>query len=148
MEALDRYLKQQAKQDKRKRVAVPYVLLSADNHIAGFYTLSSDNIRVDDLPPDTVKKFRLPHYEAVPATLIGRLARDLSFKGQGIGEVLLIDALKVAWETSSLIASMAVLVDAKDANARRFYQDFGFLSFPETTNRLFLPMQTIQEMFL
>jgi hypothetical protein len=56
VEALDRYLQQQAGQDARKRVAPPYVLLSEDGRIAGFYTLSADNIRIDDFPPDLVKK--------------------------------------------------------------------------------------------
>ncbi len=146
VEPLDRYLKEQAKQDLRKRVAAPYVFLSDDGRIAGYYTLSSDNIRVDDLSPEMVKKLRLPRYHAVPATLLGRLARDLSFRGLGIGELLLVDALKVAFETSGTIASMAVVVDAKDENARRFYSGFGFLGFPETSSRLFIPMEAVREL--
>ncbi len=147
MESLDRYLKQQASQDAKKRAAVPYVLVSEDGRIAGYYTLSSDNIRVDDLPAGLVKQLKLPRYPALGATLIGRLARDLSFRGQGLGEVLLIDALKRALAMSRKIASAAVVVDAKDDNARRFYTGFGFIDFPETVNRLFLPMQTIEEIF-
>ncbi len=147
MEPLDRYLRQQASQDAKKRVAVPYVLVSEDNRIAGYYTLSSDNIRVDDLPPELVKQLKLPRYPAIGATLIGRLARDLSFRGQGIGELLLVDALKVALAMSRRIASAAVVVDAKDDNAGRFYAGFGFMAFPETRRRLFLPMQTIENLF-
>ena len=138
-------MRQQAGQDARKRVAAPYVLLSEDGRIAGFYTLSAETIRGDDLSPDLVKKLKLPRYDVFPATLIGRLARDLSFKGQGLGNTLLADALHLALETSKTIASLAVLVDAKDENARRFYSDFGFLSFPGTASRLFIPMQTIQQ---
>ena len=145
VEPLDRYLQQQAGQDARKYVAAPYVLLSEDGRIAGFYTLSADNIRSDDLSPDLIKKLKLPRYNAFPARLIGRLARDQSFKAQGLGRVLLADALQVALETSKTIASLAVLVDAKDEKARRFYSSFGFLSFPETANRLFIPMKTVQE---
>jgi GNAT superfamily N-acetyltransferase len=147
VESLDRYLKQQAGQDAKKRAAVPYVLVSEDNRIAGYYTLSSDNIRTDDLPPELVKQLKLPRYPAIGATLIGRLARDLSFRGQGIGEVLLIAALKVALAISWKIASAAVVVDAKDDDAYRFYTEFGFMAFPETKNRLFLPMQTIEKLF-
>ncbi len=139
-------MQQQAKQDARKRIAAPYVLLSEDGRIAGFYTLSSDNIRSDDLPPDLLKKLKLPRYAYFPATLIGRMARDLSFKG--LGKIVLADALHVALETSKTIASVAVVVDAKNENARRFYSNFGFLSFPETSTRLFIPMQTVQESLL
>lgn len=147
VELLDRYLKQQASQDAKKRVAVPYVLISQDGRIAGYYTLSSDNVRADDLPPELVKQLKLPRYPIIGATLIGRLARDLAFRGQGVGELLLVDALKRALEASARIASAAVLVDAKDNNAHRFYARFGFVEFPETVKRLFLPMQTIETLF-
>jgi predicted GNAT family N-acyltransferase len=147
VEPLDRYLKQQASQDAKKRAAVTYVLVTEDDRIAGYYTLSADNIRVDDLPPELLKQLKLPRYPALGATLIGRLARDLSFRGHGIGELLLIDALKVALAMSRKIASAAVVVDAKDDNSRRFYSELGFIAFPERANRLFLPMLTIEKLF-
>jgi predicted GNAT family N-acyltransferase len=144
-EPLDRYLKQQASQDAKNRVAAPYVLVSDDNRIAGYDTLSSTNIRVDDLPPDLQRK--LPRYPTIGATLLGRLARDLSFRGQGVGELLLIDALKLALMMSRRIASVAVLVEAKDDNAVRFYSGFGFVAFTEPANRLFLHMGAIEKLF-
>jgi predicted GNAT family N-acyltransferase len=147
VEPLDRYLKEQASQDARKRVAVPYVLVSADNRIAGYYTLSSDNIRVDNIPAELVKQLNLPRYPVIGATLIGRLARDLAFRGQGIRDLLLADALKRALGMSKNIASAAVVVDAKDEKAYCFYGQFGFIAFPETVNRLFMPMETIEKLF-
>jgi predicted GNAT family N-acyltransferase len=146
-EPLDRYLKQQAGQDAKKRAAVPYVLVSDDDRILGYYTLSSDNIRADDLPPNLIKQLKLPRYPVMGATLVGRLARDLSFRGKGIGELLLMDALKVSLTMSRKIASVAVIVDAKDENAHRFYSYFGFLAFVDTAKRLFLPMQTVERLF-
>jgi GNAT superfamily N-acetyltransferase len=145
VESLERYLKQQANQDMRKGVSVTYVLVPAESRrrIAGYYTVSSDSIRVEDLPPDLVKKLKLPHYESIPATLIGRLARDASFKGKGIGELLLSSALRLTWEASQRIASWAVTVDAKDERARQFYVNFGFVPFADTKRRLYLPMQTV-----
>jgi predicted GNAT family N-acyltransferase len=123
------------------------VLVSRDDHIAGYYTLSSDNIRVDDLPPELVKELNLPRYPVIGATLIGRLARDVAYRGAGVGEILLIDALKVALATSERIASAAVVVDSKDDNATRFYSAFGFMPFPDSARRLFLPMQTVEKLF-
>jgi predicted GNAT family N-acyltransferase len=123
------------------------VLVSDDDRIAGYYTLSADNIRADDLPPELVKPLKLPRYPVMGATLVGRLARDLTFRGQGVGELLLIDALKVSLAMSRKIASVAVIVDAKDENAHRFYMGFGFLAFADTAKRLFLPMQTVEKLF-
>src|SRR5277367_2576412 len=109
VEPLDRYLKEQASQDVKKRVAVPYVLLSEDNRIVGYYTLSSDNIQAGDLPDKWIKKLKLPRYPVIGATLVGRLARDLAFRGQGIGELLFVDALKRSLTMSKQIASAAVV---------------------------------------
>lgn len=148
VEALDRYLKQQAGQDARRRVAVTYVLVSRDGRLAGYYTLSSTNIRVDDLPLQLLERLKLPRYPYVGATLLGRLARDLSFQGQGIGEVLLTDALKVALKVSREVASVGVVVDAKDERAHRFYTGFGFVACTEKGNRLVLRMEAIEELFL
>jgi predicted GNAT family N-acyltransferase len=147
VEPLDRYLKRQASQDAKERVAAPYVLVSLDNRIAGYYTLSSTSVRVDDLPPELLKRLKLPRYPAIGATLVGRLARDLSFRGLGIGELLLTDALKVSLAMSRKIAPVGVVVDAKDDNARRLYAEFGFIAFSETEKRLLLRMEAIEELF-
>lgn len=144
---LDRYLKELASQDAKKRVAVPYVLVSEDNRIAGYYALSADNIRVDDLPAELVEKLNLPRYPVVGATLLGRLARDLSFKGQGIGELLLADALRRSLFASRQVASFGVVVHAKDAQAHTFYREFGFIPFPESESRLFILMKTLEQMW-
>ena len=149
VEALDRYLKQQASQDADRGVALPFVLVSRDNRLAGYYTLGSYGMRADDIPHELMKQFRHPRYDVIGATLLGRLARDVSFKGQGIGEVLLIDALKRALHGSRTIAaSVGVIVDAKDEKAQRFYSAYGFFApFPDTPRRLFLRMETIEELF-
>jgi predicted GNAT family N-acyltransferase len=147
VEALDRYLKQQASQDTKRRAAVPYVLVSQDNRIAGYYTCSWDSMRADDLPEGLVQKLNLPRYPVIGATLIGRLARDVSFKGYGVGELLLADALKVSLVTSRKIASAGVIVDAKDEGAHRFYTEFGFTAFPESFKRLFMLMGTLEKLY-
>src|SRR5260370_2465593 len=90
---------------------------------------------------------RLPKYPEVPATLLGRLAISEEFKGQRLGEFLLMDALYRSLQQSKQIASAAVVVDAKDEAAQRFYQHFAFILLPETPNLLFLPLQTIISLF-
>lgn len=146
-EALNTYLKERANQEVKKRVAAVYVLTPNGTRIAGYYTLSQYSIDAGELPEGIAKKLNVPKYDKLPATLLGRLARSLEFKGQGIGEILLMGALERALEHSKNIASLAVVVDAKDDRARVFYQDYGFIDFPGHPNRLFLPMQTIEQLF-
>ncbi|MGA7525239.1 MAG: hypothetical protein WBW84_22510 [Acidobacteriaceae bacterium] len=114
--------------------------------MAGFYTLTQDNIAAEDVPSELIRRLNLPRYERIGATLLGRLARDLTWKGQGTGELLLADALKRSLAMSRRIASAAVVVDAKDEKASRFYAGFGFIPFPESEKRLFLPMATIEQL--
>lgn len=121
--------------------------MSSEDTLAGFYTLTQDNIEAEDLPPELIKQLNLPRYNRIGATLLGRLARDLSCKGKGVGELLLVDALKRSLVMSRKIASAAVIVDAKDEKAHRFYRDFGFIPFPESQKRLFLAMATIQRLY-
>lgn len=121
--------------------------MSEDDKLAGFYTLTQDNIPSEDLPPELIKQLNLPRYERIGASLLGRLARDLTYKGKGVGELLLVDALKRSLAMSRQIASAAVVVDAKDEKAHKFYQDFGFIPFPESRKRLFLPMVTVERLY-
>jgi GNAT superfamily N-acetyltransferase len=145
-EALDRYFREQAGQDVRRRVAAVFVLVQvADGRIAGYYTLSSASLRSDDLSREMMKA--LPHYPYLPATLLGRLAVDTSFHGQRLGELLLLDALRRAWQVTSQIGSLWVIVDAGSDRARRFYARYGFLSLPDSPMRLFLPMNSIEGLF-
>ncbi len=146
-ETLDRYLKEIARQDARRLVTAPFVLVNenAPKAILGYYTLSSFAVGLTDLPEEVVR--RLPAYPNVPVTLLGRLAVDRRYKGRGLGAFLLMDALRRAWVQSSQIAAVAVVVDAVDEEAVRFYKHFDFIPFSERPTRLFLPMKTIAALF-
>ena len=127
-------------------MAAPFVLVEHSGPVViGYYTLSQMSIHLDDLPPDTAKK--LPKYPAVPVTLLGRLAVDRRHHGNGLGELLLIDALRRSWALSSEIAAFSVVVDAKDEKARAFYERYEFQQFPDQPNRLFMPMAKLDKLF-
>ena len=143
--ALDTYLQKQVGQDVRRRVAVAFVATSDGKTIAGYYTLSQYSVDLGDLPEELAK--RLPKYSVVPATLIGRLAVSTAFRGQGLGELLLMDALTRCLRNSRQVASAAVIVDAKDERVAAFYRRYGFLDLPRIARRLFLPMATIETLF-
>lgn len=143
VEPLDRYFQTQAGQDARKNIAAPFVLVLADGAVGGYYTLSSTAVKLTELPVDITR--RLPRYPLVPATLLGRLAVDRRYRGKGYGRYLLADALYRA--VRSEIASFAVIVDAKDEAARRFYERESFLPFPDQPMKLFRPMADIAKLF-
>lgn len=146
-EPLNTYIKQQASQDIKKHVTAVFVLTPDGKTIAGYYTLSQYAVDSTSVPEETMRSLGLPKYKELPATLLGRLARSLSFKGQRVGELLLMSALKQALDHSQRIASMAAVVDAKNDPAKTFYKKYGFLELPDHPNRLFLPMKTVKQMF-
>ena len=146
VEPLDRYLREQAGQDARRRVAVPFVLCEGKgNAVLGYYTLSASSVDVGAWPEDVAKK--LPKYPLVPVTLLGRLAVDARLRGKGAGEHLFMDALRRALEASRQVASSAVVVDAKDDIVVSFHEHYGFMRFADQPRRLFLPMAVIEQMF-
>jgi GNAT superfamily N-acetyltransferase len=141
--SLENYLKKQAGQDVKRQVAACFILEEDGGIIKGYYTLSSDSVDRALVPEELQKK--LP-YKTRPVTLLGRLARDTNYKGQGIGELLLADALKRAYQASSAIGSWAVVTDPIHEKARRFYEGFGFISLER--GRMFIPMDTIKASIL
>ena len=145
-EPLDTYLRVQAGQDTRKRVAATCVLCEGENNtVIGFYTLSALSVDIGAWPEDVAKT--LPRYPVVPATLLGRLAIDRRLQGRGAGEHLLMDALHRSWQASRQVASIAVVVEAKDGRAVEFYTRYEFIPFDDLPTRLFLPMSVIEQLF-
>lgn len=140
--ALNTYLQRQASQDVRRRMAQVFVAVApaAPSAILGYYGLSAASLNRADLPPEMAK--RLPHY-SIPAAILGRLAVAVSGQGRGTGTFLLLDAFRRVLQVSTTMAVHAVVVDAKDEPAVLFYSRYGFVPFPSTPRRLFLPLDTI-----
>jgi GNAT superfamily N-acetyltransferase len=136
---LENYLRKQVGQDVRRQVAAGFVLEGAGGTIKGYYTLSSDSIDRTLIPEQLQKK--MP-YKNLPVTLLGRLARNSNYTGQGIGTLLLADALKRAYQASSTIGACAVVTDPISEKARLFYKTFGFISLE--SGRMFITMDTIK----
>jgi predicted GNAT family N-acyltransferase len=122
-----------------------YIHNQANQDVKGYYTLSNNSIPSRFVPNQIQKK--LPRsYESIPTTLLGRLAIDNRFQGQGIGKLILIDALKRSYEISKTIGSFAVIVDPIDQDAENFYEKYGFIKLPDS-GKMFLPMKTISQLF-
>lgn len=133
---LDRWFRLQASQDEKRNVARVFVAVDATLGVVGFYSLSSLSLSLDNLPEEVAR--RLPRYDAIPAALIGRLARDERARGKGLGELLLADAIHRILGAGRTIAVFAIVVDAKEDRAVAFYWAFGFQPFPLRPKRLFL----------
>ncbi len=142
----DHYIHTQAKQDVRRKLSACFILVDEGNTVKGYYTLSSTAIS-KELLPENIKRKLPPSYNDLPATLLGCLAIDNLYKGQGLGESLLLDALKRSYDTSiNSIGSMAVIVDPIDEEAITFYKKYDFLLLPDS-GKMFLPMETITLLF-
>ena len=142
---LDHYLQFQARQDAKRKVAAPFVMVDQKHRILGYYTLSAYGIRVAELPPDMAKK--LPRYPLIPATLLGRLAVSRQHQGQKLGRVLLMDALHRSWKNTAHVASVGAVTEAYDEAARKFYLHHEFIPLAEQPRKLFIAMGTIQKAF-
>ena len=144
-EALNKYLRELARKDAERGVGVAFVMIDdgSPKTIIGYYTLSSFSVELTSLPETLQKK--LPRYPSVPATMLGRLARDE--RNPGTGVTLLMDALVRAYQNSKNVASFAIVADAKDQKAVEFYlrHDFQILT-PAAEGkmaRVFIAMATV-----
>jgi predicted N-acetyltransferase YhbS len=140
---LTEFLHKRARKEMGARASACFVLVEqrAPDHIVGYYTLSQTSVNPGQLPEALSKK--LPRYSVLGATLIGRLARDLQWRGKQVGRLLLIDALRRSVRLSGEAGAVVVVTDPKDERARDFYRAFGFQPLDE--RRLFIPMKELLE---
>lgn len=143
-ESLDKYLKNQASQDIKRKLSVVFALADPPI-IKGYYTLSNQGVPREAVP-DTIKK-SLPAYEQLPVTLIGRLAIDEKFQGQGLGEALLLDALQRCFHyAENYSGCIAVVVDPLDDQAKAFYSQYGFIALADSP-KMIISIKTIKSLF-
>lgn len=136
--ALDNWLKHRALKNE-SRFSRTYVVCAGDR-VVGYYALSAGAVERAAAPG----KLRRNAPDAVPVSVIGRLAVDREWAGRGLGADLLADALRRIALASQSIGIGAVLVQAKDARARAFYLACAeFVEFPADRRTLFLPIETV-----
>ena len=140
--ALDEYLRRFANQQCRGGVSTVFVLTdrAAPKLILGYYTLGAAQVDVADLSEPDKKK--LPRYP-VPCFRLGRLACRADRQGQGLGKLLLACAVDRCLEARKQVAAFALIVDAKDAAAKAFYQRYGCTPCADTPMTLYLPLGSV-----
>ena len=144
IKALNIYLQMMENQQSAKDNTRTFVLEDKKNpqYIIGYYTLTMTTIDLDDLPLNLQKK----HHNTTSGGLIARLAVDKRYKRQGFREWLLVDALQRLLDASDSVAFPLVVVDAKDG-VSEFYKKFGFLTFLDEDNKLFITIDSVRKSF-
>lgn len=152
VEALDVWLKQTMLQHQGKGISRTFVAVPTDetaaqswaqngypveaSSILGFYTLTSAFVLTDDLPAKQAKRYP----RQIPVTRLGRLATRADMQGQGLGQLLLADAVSRARTAAQTVGSAGLFVDAKNETATHFYQRYGFTPSADQPLKLFLSL--------
>ena len=139
-EGLDRYLTRFALNNQSAGSAHTYVAVEGDRAI-GYYSLAVGAVAHAEAPPRVTKGLaRHP----VPVMLLARLAVDRAARGQGLGAILLHDALRRTLQAADIVGIRAVIVHAKGDDAKRFYEHFDFDLSPTDAYSLFLLIKDLQ----
>jgi GNAT superfamily N-acetyltransferase len=143
-DALNGYLKQLASQHAKRNISKTYVAVREScARVDGFYALSTGSMILENLPEAT--RARLPRYP-IPTAHLGQLAIDKDVQGQGLGEALLLDALRRVARVSDELGIYAVTVDAIDERAKAFYERYGFVSILGDPLHLYLEIKVIHQL--
>lgn len=140
---LNNFLKNLATQYRKKNLGQTYVAVDRQKRVLGYFTISTSRVDFENVPDELRRQFpRIP----VPVILVGRLAVDQQFQGQGLGKVLLVAALRLSARLANEVGVAAVQVDALDEEARDFYLKYGFTSLADDRRHLYLPIKTIKKL--
>lgn len=153
VEPLDAWLRQTALQHQGKGISRTFVAVPHDAEavagfrqagygevgaatIVGFYALAAAFVLIEELPPELARRYP----RQIPVTRLGRLATRADMRSQGLGRLLLADAVNRARGAAQAVGSAGIFVDAKDETAARFYRRFGFRPCAGAPLKLYLPL--------
>lgn len=137
---IDNYFRETVSQDIKRGYVKCFVAVEVETgRLAGFYTLTSNSVPLTQIPDELKKK--MPRYPSVPVVLISWLGRHVNFRGRGLGEALLFDAIKSI--AAAAVGAHAIIIDAVDEKAMEFYRSYGFASIsPDSPRRMYVPVAT------
>lgn len=136
IESLDNWLKDKARRNEKIHASRTYVLCE-DNRVVGYYALASGSVAASAAP----RKLKRNMPDPIPVMVLGRLAIDRSCQGQGLGKALLRDAILRILQAAKIAGIKAILVHALSDEAKRFYEDYGFIAFQDQPMTLALPIE-------
>ncbi len=139
--ALNDYLQKIALQHIEKGISMTFVLIDTDapTKILGYFTLAGCEVVTRDLPAGYAGKYPAK----APAAKLARLAVSMEQQRQGLGAIMMAEAMKRTLSVAENIGIIGIFVDAKNQNAREYYEQFGFIALLEDPLELFLPLQSL-----
>jgi GNAT superfamily N-acetyltransferase len=141
--AVDDWLAARALQSQDKHLSVTKVLLDEAGTVAGYYTLATGQVDFGDLPAEITG--RLPR-RLLPVAVLAWLGVSVGRQGQGLGRLLLAQALRDCYEAGKTFAFVAVILDCINDNAKAFYRHWDFEELPGRPYRLFLSAKRLDTM--
>jgi GNAT superfamily N-acetyltransferase len=145
-EPLNRYLKEVARQSADRNLGVTQVIVpsAGESQIMGYFTLVTRTVE-----SPTLDEKRLPR-GPIGVTLLGRLATDTRYQGQGLGKRMLLRAMAETEAASRRIGIYALVLDALDEEALAWYMklDFGFKPVLDDPMRLYVTVSFIEQLNL
>jgi GNAT superfamily N-acetyltransferase len=141
--AVDDWLAAKALQHQEKHLSVTKVLLDEGGAIDGYYTLATGQVDFSDLPAEVAK--RLPR-RLLPVAVLAWLGVSRQRQGQGLGRLLLAQALRDCHEAGKTFAFVAVILDCLNEAAKAFYRRWDFEELPGQPYRLFLSARRLEAM--
>ena len=143
MRVLNDFLARYARQNENVGFSRTYVAARrGERRVLGYYSLSAGAIAFTDFPQRLSKRF--PRYP-IPVAHLGRLATCRSVRGQGLGGILLVDALARALRVADELGIVALDVRAKTDEARSFYLKYGFVPLEDDPLHLYLLLATARQ---
>lgn len=146
--SLDDFLHTSAHQACAKNLSKTFVAVDDQDEtvILGYYTVTTIRIEPGDLPPAMIRAYKLPATKSMPGSLVAKLGVSENVKGQGVGLLMLFDAMKRCANVSRDIGGVAIVVDALRDDVVTFYTQLGFTPFEPGSLKLFIMMDTVEEL--
>lgn len=138
---LNRFLQQYALPNQGSGASTTYVGV-ADHTVIGFYSLAVGSVEYEQAS-ERVRK-GLAHHP-IPVMLLARLAVDQHWHNQGVGAGLLKDAMLRTLQAADIVGIRALLVHAKDQQAKWFYQHFNFIPSPSDPLHLLILLKDVRK---
>ena len=145
IDELNHYLRRTARQHLDMGMSRTFVLIDdkSPSKILGYCTLAACEIYVEKLP----RKYSKKYPSKVPAAKLARLAVSKNKQRQGLGRHMLVNAIERILLVSEHLGIIGFFVDSKNAEAKGYYEQFGFISLPDNPLELFLPIATLRQAY-
>ena len=149
----DNFLRRTARRQQRDGYTRLFVATTASESaeprvVLGFYAINAHAIGTADLPAEAAP--RPPRTNLIPAVFLSHLAVDQRHQGQGLGRILLVDALMQCPRVGQILGVRLLLLDVTAEGGEedrtrlhRFYAAMGFKPLPGRPERLFLPLRAL-----